>query len=178
MYPYLRLAWHLMLARREAPLKIEETGVMHTRVYFGDIDFFSELNNGRYLTLMDLGRMHLAARTGLMGVAHRNKWGFFVAGASVRFRHRLPLFAKIELSTRVLGRDERWFYFHQVYSSKGKPCFSGLVRAGVKSEKGIVPVQEVMEALGRPEWNPELPSWVHAWSDADLELPWPPEGFD
>ncbi|MBC8367482.1 hypothetical protein H8E52_08735 [bacterium] len=48
----------------------------------------------------------------------------------------------------------------------------------MKNSEGIVPVQEVMAALGRPEWNPELPDWVLAWSEADLNLPWPPEGFD
>ncbi len=175
MYPYARLGLHLWRARREGPLSIEDTGRIRTRVWLGDIDFFAEFNNGRYLTLMDLGRMHLAWRTGLIRVAHERNWAFFVAGASVRFRHRLPLLSKIVLGTRVIGHDDRWFYFHQVYSKGGRPCFSGLIRAGLKNEEGIVPVGKVLEAMGRPDWNPELPAWVRAWIQAEDGRPWPPE---
>jgi hypothetical protein len=37
-----------------------------------------------------------------------------------------------------------------------------------------VPTAEVLEALGRPDWNPELPPWVAAWIMAEETRPWPP----
>ena len=172
------MAWHLLRSRWQGPLELDATGVIRTRIMLGDIDFYPEFNNGRYLTLLDLGRLHLASRTGLLRVAHRNKWNFFVAGASVRYRHRVPFLSRVTMATRVLGQDGRWFYFQQIYSRKGRPCFNALIRAGLKNNDGIVPVEKILEAMGRPGWNPELPGWVHAWAKADAELPWPPEGFE
>ncbi len=142
------------------------------RVCSGDLDIYPELNNGRHLTLMDLGRMDLAQRTGLLRVVHREKWGFAVAGASVRYRHRLKAFRSFRLHTRVVAADDRWFYFHQSTIRNGKMHSSALVRAGITSKQGLVPVKTVLDALGMSDWDPGMPSWVKAWSEAEELRPW------
>lgn len=176
MYPHLRMAWHLLRGRFQEPLRLEDAARLRTFVGPGDIDFYPELNNGRALTLMDLGRLQLAARTGLLRAVRRRRWSFVVAGASVRFRHRLPFLSRVELSTRLLGHDGRWFYFQHVFSRRGRACFAALVRAGLRDDRGLVPVGEVLAALERPDFDPPLPDWVRAWSEADARLPWPPAG--
>jgi acyl-CoA thioesterase FadM len=142
------------------------------RVFLGDIDFYTELNNGRHLTVMDMGRLDLAARTGLLRIVHMKKWGLAVVGASVRFRHRLKLFQSFRLYTRIVALDERWFYFHQSTMRKGKIHSSALVRAGITSKKGIVPVKEVLDVMGMSDWNPAMPDWVRAWTEAEELRPW------
>jgi hypothetical protein len=47
-----------------------------------------------------------------------------------------------------------------------------LVRAGITSNQGIVPVKEVLDELGMSDWNPEMPKWVKAWSEAEELRPW------
>ena len=153
-------------------MRLDEESVLKMRVLFGDIDFYPELNNGRHLTLMDMGRLDLAARSGLLRIVHKKKWGLAVAGASVRYRHRLKAFKSFRLHTRIVAIDDRWFYFHQTTVRKGKIHSSALVRAGITSKKGIIPVKEVLDAAGMSDWDPGMPEWIRAWVEAEELRPW------
>ena len=172
MYPYLRLLGVLTRAKFKPFLDLDEKSILKIRVFFGDIDFYPELNNGRHLTLMDLGRLDLAVRTGLLKSVHRQKWGFAVAGASVRYRHRIKFFKPFQLHTGLVAADERWFYFHQKTIRKGTIHSAALIRAGITSRKGIVPVKDVLDVMGISNWNPGMPDWVKAWSEAEEIRPW------
>ena len=153
-------------------MDLEDESVLKMRVFFGDMDIYPELNNGRHLTLMDMGRMDLAQRTGLLRIVHEQKWGFAVAGASVRYRHRIKAFHRFRLHTRIVAIDDRWFYFHQNTVRKGKIHSSALVRAGITSKQGLVPTKKVLYALRKQDWNPGMPYWVQAWSEAEELRPW------
>jgi acyl-CoA thioesterase FadM len=167
LYPYLRLFKTLIKAKLGSSLNVNEESVLKMRVFLGDLDFYPELNNGRHLTLMDMGRIDLAQRTGLLRAVHKQKWGLVVAGASVRFRHRLKAFKRFRLHTRLVALDDRWFYFHQYTMRKAKIHSSALVRSGITSKQGLVPVKKVLDALGMSDWNPGMPKWVKAWADLE-----------
>lgn len=175
MYPYLRAARVLLAAQFGPRLDFDGESVVKLRIGLGDIDIFPEVNNGRHLTLMDMGRFDLAVRSGFWKTIHREGWGLTVGGASVRFRHRVPPLSRVRLRTRIVGRDDRWLYFHQKIERDSRVCSAALVRAGVTSKGGLVPVDRVLEATGRAGWAPELPDWVQAWIDAEGLRPWPGE---
>jgi acyl-CoA thioesterase FadM len=172
LYPFLRVTGVLLRAKFGSSKDISEKSVLKMRVFLGDIDFYPELNNGRHLTLMDMGRLDLAMRTGLLRIVHEQGWGLAVGGASVRYRHRLKAFKPFWLHSRIVAVDDRWFYFHQNTIRQGKIHSSALVRAGITSKQGIVPPGKVLEALGRPDWNPGMPQWVKAWTEAEELRPW------
>ena len=173
MYPYFRAARVLLAARFGPRIDFDGESALRLRIGLGDIDIFPEVNNGRHLTLMDLGRFDLAARSGFWKAVHREGWSLAVGGASVRFRHRVPPFSRVLLRTRLVGHDDRWFYFHQKIERDSRACSAALVRTGITSKKGLVPVDRVLEATGQTGWTPELPRWVQAWIDAESERPWP-----
>ena len=125
------------------------------------------MSTRHFLTLMDLGRIDLAVRTGLFRLVHSRGWGFVAAGASVRFRHPLRPLRFFELRTRALGQDGRWFYFLQETVQGGRTCSSVLLRGGIRGKNGLVPAQEILAAMEWSEWNPELPDWVQRWIEAD-----------
>ena len=172
MYPYLRMFHLLSRAKRKPNLTVMQESVLKLRVWPGDIDVFKELNNGRHLTMMDFGRFDLAARSGLLKLVKQKGWGLAVAGASVRFRHRLRLFDKFELHTKVAGYDDKWFYFHQQIIRKNKIHSAALIRTAVTSKDGIVNVCKVIEELGIAVDKKPLPEWVSAWAKADEMRPW------
>jgi len=105
-------------------------------------------------------------------VLKEKKWGVVVAGSSVRYRHRLKLFQRYFLHTQIAGTDEKWIYFHQQTVRNGKIHSAALVRTGVTSEKGIVKVEEVSQAMGYAEFKPTMPEWIRAWAEADELRPW------
>lgn len=172
MYPYLRLLKLFATRRARKKLTIGDESVLSMRVCLVDIDPFMELNNGRHLTMMDFGRFDLAMRSGLLSVVKRKGWGLVVAGASVRYRHRLSLMQKYTLHSQVVGYDEKWFYFHQKTIRQGKVHSAALIRTAVTSNKGIVPTHKVLEAMGYEKIDYTVPEWVAAWAAADELRPW------
>lgn len=176
MYPFLRLALVSRAARRRPKLPLDGASDLSLRCTPLDLDMFGEMNNGRVLTLYDLGRFDHAIRTGLTDLLKPKRWGFAVGGASVRYRRRVRLFDRITLTTRPLGRDDRWFYLRQTMSVRGAPVSSGLMRTCVTDRAGVVATDAVMAALGAPDWRPPLPGWVETWIAAEAARPWPPEG--
>ena len=83
MYPFLRLAYHTYKASKLKDIKIFDTHECTLRIHPQDIDIFNELNNGRILTLFDLGRLPFGYRVGLMKAMKKRKWGLTMAGALV-----------------------------------------------------------------------------------------------
>ena len=69
MYPIVRLLKDAVIASRQPRLAPLDTHVSRHHCWPWDIDIWMELNNGRTLTLYDLGRTMLTLRTGLAGVA-------------------------------------------------------------------------------------------------------------
>ena len=56
------------------------------RVWPHDLDTSLHMNNGRYWTIMDLGRADLMIRSGLWRAVLREKWTPVVSAAKIRFR--------------------------------------------------------------------------------------------
>ncbi|MBN1829538.1 MAG: thioesterase family protein [Deltaproteobacteria bacterium] len=173
MYPYFRMLAMLIKAHGGPLISMRDETELKLRVWPSDIDFYPELNNGRHLTIMDLGRIDLVVRSGLFRILREKKWGLSVGGASVRYRHRLQAFRNFTLRTRILGLDERWFYFHQKTERGERTHSAALIRAGITSPDGLVPVSDVLRAAGEENWKPEMPNWVSAWIKAENLRPWP-----
>lgn len=174
MYPFFRLAWQVRLARRQPALPVLGTHRSSHLCWPWDLDPWVELNNGRTLTLYDLGRIPLGERTGLHAALKKMGWGMTVAGNTVRYRRRVKMFDRVEMVSRCIGWDDRFLYVEQSMW-KGTDCTSQqIVRAAVTSAAGIVPPARLVAAMGQGTESPPLPGWIAAWIAAEAERPWPP----
>ncbi|MEM9437886.1 MAG: acyl-CoA thioesterase [Pseudomonadota bacterium] len=175
MYPWMRLGYHMWKGRSLSPMDMLETHVSQHRVSLIDCDMFMEMNNGRILTIFELGRWQLSLRTGLWAGLRKRGWGFAVAGASVRYRKRLVPFERFEMRTRVLGWDERFVYIEQgMFKTSGECANHILFRTAVVANGKAVATEEVEKMMGRTPGSPPLPDWAKAWTEADAQRPWPP----
>ncbi|MFZ0098071.1 MAG: acyl-CoA thioesterase [Gemmobacter sp.] len=174
MYPYLRLVKEVFKARRAPPLGILDTHESTHICWPWDIDPWMELNNGRTLTLFDLGRLPLGIRAGLHTVLRQNGWGLAVAGNSTRYRRRVTTFQKVTMRSRCVGWDARFIYMDQTMWRNGECTTQMLVRVAITSKEGIVAPAHVVGAMGQDTQSPALPDWIEAWVDADHQRPWPP----
>ncbi len=174
MYPVARTVLGAARALAAAPLPIEGTSEISFRCRPWDLDMFLEMNNGRALTLYDLGRFDLSIRTGLAPALRKNRWGLAVAGSSIRYRRRITAFQKVTMRTRVLGHTDCWIFLEQSMWAKGEPMSALLVRTCVTSNGKPVAPEKVAAAVGAPDWNPDLPDWVTGWIAHDGQRPWPP----
>ncbi|MBZ4411026.1 SDR family NAD(P)-dependent oxidoreductase [Myxococcus sp. XM-1-1-1] len=150
MKPSLRLFQTLLhgaLRGRVGPL---EESVTRWRVLPSDLDLFGHMNNSRYLAMMDLGRMDLLVRAGLLPQVLRHRWVVPVGATSLQFRDSLRLFESYELGTRLVSWDEQWLYFQQEFrrpSEPGRPVVTGHVRAVFRDASGTVPPAQVLRSV-------------------------------
>lgn len=174
MYPYLRMFKELWKFRNAPPLGAFDTHVSTHVCLPWDIDPWMELNNGRTLTLFDLGRIPLGRRTGIERILRARGWGLAVAGNSTRYRRRVRMFHRITMKSRCIGWDARFLYIEQGMW-RGAECTSHiLIRSAITSAAGMVAPAEMARALGLSAESPPLPDWVQAWIAADAGRPWPP----
>ena len=175
MYPFLRMAWQMRAARKAGPVDFFGTHESHHICWPWDLDIFMELNNGRALTLYDLGRLPLGARVGMVAALKRRGWGMTVAGSTTRYRRRVRFMERIRMTSRGLGWDNRFLYIEQaMWRQDGECAGHALIRMAVTGPGGIVPPADLVAEIGYDGPPRALPDWVTAWAEADALRPWPP----
>jgi len=178
LYPALRALMALSRASFQPPITPDDSVTISTVCWPWDADMFLDLNNGRQLTLFDNGRLVHFTRLGLLSAMRRKGWGAVVGGTAMQYRRRIRLWDRFDIVTRCIARDDKWLYFDQTNLRKGVPCSQAILRVAVLSgPSGIVPTQEVFEALGFPDWRGALPPWARRLWEAEGDRPWPPERF-
>ncbi|MEO1238134.1 MAG: acyl-CoA thioesterase [Pseudomonadota bacterium] len=174
MYPYIRAGLAVLSAKYDPDASIFTPAVTHHRAWPWDTDMYGELNNGRILTLGELGRWGMARRVGLLRALKRRRAAMAIAGVSVRYRRRIPLFARYRIETRALGWDARFFYLDVSMWLGDLAANQALLRTAFVGRDGVIPVPQIVHELGHDGPSPALPDWVTAWTDAEATRPWPP----
>jgi Thioesterase-like superfamily len=163
---YLRLLRVLALALAAPRLGPLGTSVVRLRTWPADVEV-SRANNGRYVTIMDLGRMDYLARTGCLPTIVSRRWAPIVAGLTIRYRRSLVVLRPFELHTRLLWWDARFVYFEQRFVQDDATAAVAIVRTGLRGKDGLVPTDVVGRALGFPSEPPPCPESIRLWSRAD-----------
>jgi acyl-CoA thioesterase FadM len=148
------------------------------RVWPHDLDTSLHMNNGRYWTIMDLGRADLMLRSGLWRAVLRHGWTPVVSAGKIRFRRELKAFRSFRLETRIVAWAETWFVIeHRLVTAArdGSDILSAiaLVRAGLydRKAKSFVPVARMFEEIGLAEAaSPEPSAEVAAFLEAEAAL--------
>lgn len=158
----LKLLWCLPFMRRQG---VFDAGRICFRVWPTDCDLNLHMNNGRYLTLMDLGRMHLLAQTGLLRHIVRRGWHPVLAAAEITFVRALTPLQRFTVVTRILGWDEKYFYLEQRFERRGALCAVSIVKGLFVGSRGRITPAETVAALGIEDSPPPLPVMVQHWND-------------
>src|SRR5262245_64646406 len=123
------------------------------------------MNNGRYLSLMDLGRVHLLKQIGLLGVVLKKKWKPVLAAADIHFIRQLAPFQKFDLVTRLVTWDDKYAYMEQRFESGGALCAHAFVK-GLFLERGRrVANSAVVAELGYHDEPPPFPEELRIWAE-------------
>jgi acyl-CoA thioesterase FadM len=132
-----------------------------------DIDVLRHMNNGRYLSLFDLGRWDLLVRTGLADAMRRNGWYAVVSSETVTFRKSLELWQRFVVESRLLGHDDKALYLEHRAVVDGEVYARAIIRARMLKRKGgTLSHEELFAAVGRPDDLPDVSPWVHDWAAA------------
>ncbi|MCB2225667.1 MAG: thioesterase family protein [Desulfarculaceae bacterium] len=170
MYPWIRASKVGALAMAAPRMNLGGTSRIRMMVWPGDLDALMHLNNGRYLTLMDLGRLDLAMRAGLVPVLRRNSWTPLLGATTTRFWKPLKLFTRFELTTRIVWWDEKWIYLQHEMHQGGHQAAQALAKLVVKGKGGTVPPAELAREMGLSVEPPEPPSGLVHWGSWEEAL--------
>lgn len=164
---YLRLLRLFLTYRTRPRLTIWDTARTRFRVSLTDLDVLRHMNNGSYLTLMDLGRMDLMLRSGLWRTVTDRGWYPVVAGQTISYRRSLDPGQRFDLYTRFLGFHDTWCFMEQTFCVREKVHAQAVVRARFLRRTGGSVGNDELEALidGSPDAR-EVPAWALAWNEA------------
>jgi len=137
------------------------------RVVPTDLDPLRHVNNGKYLSMLDLGRMDLMLRSGFWSALSEHGWYPVVSAQTITYKRSLTLGQRFELVTRVLGADERAVYLEQTFVRRGGVVARAVVQARfLRRSGGTVPTADLLAATGGADRPLDLPAWVHEWAAA------------
>ena len=162
-----RLWWLRLRARRRGPLSVWDVARTPFRVLPTDLDLLFHMNNGKYLSILDLGQLAVLLRSGLWQALTERGWYPVVAGQTISYRRSLRLWQRFEVHTRVLGFDDRWGYIEQTFVVGMTVHAQAIVRSRfLKRSGGSVTHDELEEVAGPLADHAAIPDWVLAWSAA------------
>jgi acyl-CoA thioesterase FadM len=167
----LRTLLTMIRSRRRMPLDFRAVGRITMRVMPNDLDMLRHVNNGIYLSLMDLGRMDLMLRSGKWQALQRRGWYPVAASVTVTYRRSLRLWQRYELETRLVGFDDKAMYIQQRFVRDDEVYVEGLMRGRfLRTSGGTVSVAELGELAGIDPATMPIPEWMADWA-GDVSLP-------
>lgn len=151
---YIRLIYTVFISWWQGRARIDETMVLRFRTWPHDLDLNLHMNNGRYLTLMDLGRMQLLARAGLLAKVVSRGWMPMIGEVQMRWRRALAPFQAFELRTRLVSWDEKWFFIEQSFYVGETLMAIGQVKGVIRAKNRNVAGSELLTLAGLPDAKP------------------------
>jgi len=162
-----RTLLHLLRSRRASRLDINDVGRVNMRVLPTDLDVLGHMNNGVYLSIMDLGRMDLLIRAGLWKTMRANGYYPVMANETISFRRSLQPWQPFVLETKVIGYDAKSTYVEQRFVVDGEIYASAITRGRfLKKGAGPVSTTELSALIGIDVTASAPPAWVSTWAAA------------
>ena len=146
------------LFRRRRDMLAES--LLRLRVWPTDMDLNFHLNDGRYVSFTGLGRIDLMLGSGLLRRAMKRKWYPVAGAAMIRYRREIGSFERFALRSRIVGWDEKWFYFEHRFEKGGDLAAISYVRGLLRKREGPVPTPDVLALIGHLDPSPPLPDFV------------------
>lgn len=172
----LRTLLHSILSRFGARLGHYDVVRTRFRVLPTDQDILRHMNNGVYLSIMDVARFDMLHRTGVWTTFQEKGWYPVVVSETISFRKSLQLWQRFTIESRILGFDAKAVYVEQRFvrpDADGHPEIyaQGFIRGRfLKRTGGVVTIGELTEALGVAPADVTVPEWLLEWSE-DVALP-------
>ena len=160
----LRLLACLFSSPFKHRLRPLDDSILTMRVWPNDLDLNMHANSSRYVGFMDVGRVDMVARWGILWNVLRRGWRPIVGGSMITYRRSLLPFEKFRVRSRIIAWDEKWFYFeHVVERMNGDLSAMATVRGLARGPNGNVPPAEFMALAGHPGPSPPVPAYVTQW---------------
>ncbi|KAB2834441.1 MAG: thioesterase, partial [Caedimonadaceae bacterium] len=124
-------------------------------------------------SMSDLARIDGLIRSGLGKFLVKHRYGTVLGSSYIRFRRSLKVFQKVELKTRFVGYEEKWFYMEHRFESEDNLIACGIVKATfIKSGKSVRTEDVLKEFMKDEEYKKfaTVPSYIQDWIQMEADL--------
>ena len=120
------------------------------------------MNNGKYLTILDICRLDLVARSGLWRELTKRRWYPVVAAQTIQFRRSLYPFKKFQVTTEVVGWDEKYFFIRHLLTADSE-LVALVVKRFLGPRAARLAPRQILNLLGQVPAPPQTPRWLVRW---------------
>ncbi len=175
---WLRMLWYLLTLGRQPRLTLPgDASTLSFRVLPNDLDTSLHMNNGRYLTLMDLGRLDIMVASGLWRAVLRHRWTPIASAVLVRYRRELRLWQRFRLESRIVCWEGAIVVIEQIFfidggERDGEIAARALFKGGLydRAARRFVDVARLMSEIGITAASPVPSAEIDAFLHADDQL--------
>ena len=168
---YFRLLWIIVRSFFKPRIDFADKITLTLHILPNDLDINLHLNNGRYLTLLDLGSIDFFLRSGVLKRAIRKGFRPMLGGLIVTYRKGLSLFERCTLTMQLEAWDERWNYFRfEFKNSDGHLSAAGYIKGAFVSKKGLIPNKVADEIFGYERGTCKIPPAVANWIESESAI--------
>lgn len=161
---YFRLLMLLWRIRKNRDYDALLTPIdMEFKVMPSDCDINLHLTNSRYLAFMDLARTWMTERVGLFSKIYKRRWFPIVNATAITYIRDIKPFETFTVTTQLVGWDHKYFYIVQKFHSERSLHAIAYVRGVFRRKKGVVSVEELLEAAEFDGVAPILPKEIIHW---------------
>ena len=124
------------------------TSELSMHVLPNDIDINFHMNNGRYLTICDLNRVDILARSGLLKAMFKRNWIPVIAEHTMTYKKPLGMFKRYVVKTEVTHWDEKYFYMEHTFRMGDRIAAEGTSKGCVYARGvGVVGLDDAIAAV-------------------------------
>ena len=168
---YFRLVWIIIRSYFKPRIDFSGKIVLRLRILPNDLDINGHLNNGRYLTILDLGSIDLFLRSGIFFRVIRNHFRPMIGGLLVTYRKGLSLFERYTLTMQIKAWDDKWNYFKFEFKKlDGQLSAAGYFKGALVSKNGFVQNAVADEIFNYKRGSRVLPPAVVNWIQAENHI--------
>ena len=164
MFPWLRLSKTLLIRSGAPRIGLLDTTCVRMRIWPNDLDFNLHVNNGRYLTLADIGRVDWFVRSGVLRLAREQKAIPVVGDALAKFRRELRVGQSFKIRSRLVGWDARWGFLEHRFYRANRAIGVVAIRGVFRGPEGALDPGTFLAGLGLKLASPALPNWIAEWN--------------
>lgn len=134
------------------------------------------MNNGKYLSVMDVARFELTQRNGVLRVFRREGWYPVIVAQTISYRKSLNPWQLFWIESKIIGVDDQAVYMEQRFvrpAADRRPEIyaRAYVRARILRRGGrVVPMSEVLAKTGVSGEDFPLPEEIQRWGQ-ETRLP-------
>lgn len=167
---FFRTLLHALLAKFSPRLGHYDVARANFVTLPTDLDILRHMNNGVYLSIMDVARFDMLHRTGVWAIFKERGWYPVVVSETISFRKSLTVGQKFTVESRILGFDDKAVYVEQRFVRPDADGVLEIYAHGyirgrfLKHTGGVVTIDELLDAIGVAPADVTVPEWLLEWS--------------